>query len=97
MGRPKNFPLFGAFPPIYGLIGAYTYILWVRLARSGHNQFRAFAMIGFLMALQLVYAVLFGGQPTWVADVAGFVAGFSLSILVAPGGWTAFLRRVRNR
>ena len=66
----ENFPLFGAFPPIYGLIGAYTYILWVRLSRSGQNQLRAFRMIGFLMALQLVYALFFGGQPTWVADVA---------------------------
>ncbi len=93
----ENYPLFGAYPPVYGLIGAYTYILWVRLAKSGQNQLRAFRMIGLLMALQLVYALLFGGQPTWVADVAGFVAGFGLSILVAPGGWPAFLRRVRQR
>ena len=27
---PALMPLFGACPPIYGLIGAFTYLLWLR-------------------------------------------------------------------
>ena len=33
----------------------------------------------------------------WVADVAGFVTGFALSFLVAPGGPTRVLRHLRQR
>jgi hypothetical protein len=41
--------------------------------------------------------VLFGGSPDWIADLAGFGAGFGLSFLVAPGGPAAILRRLRRR
>lgn len=92
-----NYPLVGVFPPDYGLIGAFTYIQWLRLGQMGENQLRAFQMIGFLMAIQLLFALLFGADPTWIADVAGFCAGLLLSTLVAPGGWSAFVRRLRSR
>jgi membrane associated rhomboid family serine protease len=93
----RNLPLVGCYPGVYGLIGAFTYILWLRLGRAGENQLRAFRLIGVLMALQLLFALLFGGYPSWIADVAGFVAGFAISPLVAPGGWGALVRRLRQR
>lgn len=93
----QNVALFGVYPPDYGLIGAFTYIQWLRLGQMGQNQLRAFQMIGFLMAVQLFFALVFGGSPAWIADVAGFCTGLFLSTLVAPGGWAAFLRRLRNR
>lgn len=93
----RNIGLVGVYPPDYGLIGAFTYLQWLRLGRLGQNQLQAFRMIGFLMAFQLVFAVLFGGSPSWIADISGFVTGLFLSILVAPGGWTAFMRRMRSR
>jgi membrane associated rhomboid family serine protease len=89
--------LFGAYPPVYGLIGAFTFILWVRLGALNANRYRAFTLIGFLMAVQLLFALIFGSNPQWIADVAGFVAGFGLSFLVAPGGPTQMLRRIRQR
>ncbi len=92
-----NLPLFGAYPGVYGLIGAYTYLLWMRIGRAGGPRIMAFRMIGFLMAAQLVFGVLFGAQPTWIADVAGFVIGGAAAIMVAPGGWSAFVARVRQR
>lgn len=92
-----NMPLFGAYPGVYGLIGAYTYILWRKLAQSGANRIAAFRMIGFLLAIQLVFALIFGSQPTWIADIAGFVFGGAASVLVAPGGWRAFVARLRER
>ncbi len=94
VGNPA---LFGIYPAVYGLIGAYSFILWTRLGEGGGNRLRAFQLIGVLLLLQLVFALLFGAQPSWVADIAGFVTGFGLSVLVAPGGWAAVLERLRAR
>lgn len=79
--------LIGAFPGVYGLIGGFTYLMWLRLGELGANQLRAFSLIGVLMAIQLLFAVLFGGDGTWIADVAGFAWGFLISFVVSPGGW----------
>ncbi len=34
--------LIGGYPPDYGLIGAYSFLLWVQLAGAGTNTLRAF-------------------------------------------------------
>lgn len=90
-------PLLGAYPAAYGFIGAYSYILWVGLGAIQQNQFRAFSLIGFLLAIQLVFGLLFGGGPDWVADVAGFVAGFITAMLLRPGAIPRLLSRLRAR
>ncbi|MDZ7905720.1 MAG: rhomboid family intramembrane serine protease [Cypionkella sp.] len=90
-------PLMGAYPGDYGLIGAFTFLLWVKLAGTGANQLRAFTMIGFLLGVQLVFGLLFGGGPEWVADVTAFVAGFALSFVAVPGGWQRVRARLRQR
>lgn len=94
---PGNVALFGAYPPVYGLIGAFTYLMWLRLGQLGQNQYRAFQLIGVLLGIQLFFALVFGGSPAWIADVAGFAGGLAVSPLVAPGGWQAFMRRMRQR
>ncbi|MEM9551279.1 MAG: rhomboid family intramembrane serine protease [Pseudomonadota bacterium] len=86
-------PIVGAFPPVYGLIGAYTFMLWRSYDVIGANKARAFTLIGFLMGIQLVFGLLFGRSNDWVADLAGFATGFALSFVVSPGGW----RRLRDR
>ena len=93
-------PLIGAFPAIYGLIGAMTFIMWTAARMRGENQFRAFSLIAFLLGVQLLFRMLFGGADDWVADIAGFVAGFALSVGLAPGGparAAAVLDRIRRR
>jgi rhomboid protease GluP len=80
-------PLVGGFPGVYGLIGAFTYLLWLRLGELGAQQVRAFTLIGFLMGIQLVFGLLFGVQNDWLADVFGFATGFLLSFVVSPGGF----------
>lgn len=90
-------PLIGTFPAVYGLIGAFTFLLWVRLAQTGGSQARAFTLIGLLLGIQLVFGVLFGGNWEWVADLAGFGAGFLLSFVVSPGGWRRVVARLRDR
>lgn len=90
-------PLIGGYPPVYGLIGGFTFLLWVNLAAVGANKYRAFTMIGFLLGVQLVFGLLFGGGWEWVADIAGFVTGFILSFVVSPGGWVRVKDKLRQR
>ncbi|MEJ2002852.1 MAG: rhomboid family intramembrane serine protease [Maritimibacter sp.] len=88
--------LVGAYPGAYGLIGAYTFILWAGLAGDMQGV-RAFGLIAMLMAIQLIFGLFVGGGPGWVAEFSGFTAGFALAFLVSPGGWQALLRRLRQR
>jgi membrane associated rhomboid family serine protease len=90
-------PLVGGYPAVYGLIGAYTFILWVRLGREGAPQVRAFTLIAALLFIQLVFGLLFGGGPDWIAEIGGFGAGFLLSFVVSPGGWARVVARLRQR
>lgn len=91
------FPLVGGFPAVYGLIGAYSFILWLSFGAVGENQYRAFTLIGMLMGIQLLFAVLFGTGNDWVADIGGFATGFALSFVLSPGGWGRLLQRIRRR
>lgn len=90
-------PLIGAYPAVYGLIGAFTFLLWVNLAAKGANQYRAFSLIGLLLGIQLLFGLLFGGGFEWVADIAGFATGFVLSFVVSPGGWARVKAKLRRR
>ena len=48
---PTTGPLLGGFPAAYGLIGAYTMLLWTALAGTGDTQLKAFSLIAILMGL----------------------------------------------
>lgn len=100
-------PLFGAFPAVYGLIGALSFLLLFGL---GATPGRAFALIGGLMAIQLIFGVIFAVLPlifpsmgesgiswNWIADLSGFAAGFGLSFLVSPGGFARLRARLLQR
>jgi membrane associated rhomboid family serine protease len=89
--------LIGAYPAVYGLIGAFTFLIWTRLALVGANRLRAFSLIGMLLAIQLVFGLLFGGGWDWVADIAGFATGFLLSFVVSPGGFRRVVEMIRQR
>ncbi|WP_284162647.1 rhomboid family intramembrane serine protease [Frigidibacter sp. SD6-1] len=89
--------LIGGYPAAYGLIGAFTFLIWARLRSTGDNSARAFMLIGTLLGLQLLFGMLFGGAPDWIADLAGFAAGFGLSFLLVPGGPQQVLARLRRR
>ncbi|MFP4303846.1 rhomboid family intramembrane serine protease [Rhodosalinus sp.] len=88
--------LLGAFPGVYGLIGAFTWLLWMRLGQMGAQQIRAFTLIGVLLGIQLIFGLLFGPYNDWIADLAGFGAGFLMSFFVSPGGWTRLRARMRR-
>ncbi|WP_095589520.1 rhomboid family intramembrane serine protease [Actibacterium ureilyticum] len=95
LGDPR--PLVGGYPAVYGLIGAFTYLLWVRAGQTGESQLRAFSLIGFLLGIQLLFGLLFGSSNDWVADIAGFVTGFVMSFGVSPGGFARLRAQLRHR
>lgn len=91
------FPLIGGYPGVYGLIGAFTFLMWVDAGRRGTSQGRAFGLIGALLAIQVLFGALSGDFGNVVADLSGFAAGFLLSFLVSPGGWSRVMAKLRQR
>ncbi|WP_299618253.1 rhomboid family intramembrane serine protease [uncultured Tateyamaria sp.] len=89
--------MIGAYPSVYGLIGAYTFLLWQRQVATGGPQAQAFTLIGFLMGIQLVFGIFFQVGYTWVGELAGFVVGFALTAFVLPGGMARLVAVLRRR
>lgn len=91
-------PLFGAYPADYGLVGGFTYLMWLRLAGTGARQYRAFAMIGTMLGIQLIFGLLFDGSgQEWIADFTGFAVGFVMTVVLVPGGISHLRDRIRQR
>ena len=90
-------PLIGAYAGAYAMIGAYTYLLWLKLGLMGERQIRAFSLIGFLMGVQLLFGALFGAAADWIADVTGFRTGLGLAVFLIPGGLARLRDRLRHR
>ncbi|MDO5619932.1 MAG: rhomboid family intramembrane serine protease [Paracoccus sp. (in: a-proteobacteria)] len=90
-------PLIGGYPAVYGLVGAFTFLIWTRLAETGGNRLRAFSLIGMLLLFQLVFGVLFGAGTSWIAEITGFFVGFALSFLLIHGGLARAMALIRQR
>ncbi|TMM51097.1 rhomboid family intramembrane serine protease [Sulfitobacter sabulilitoris] len=86
----------GAYPPVYGLIGGYSFVMWQQLAGRGAEQYRAFSLIAVLMGLQLIWGVFFDVGLGWVSDLAGFVFGLCASVVLVPGGMARLLASLRR-
>ncbi|UWQ95233.1 rhomboid family intramembrane serine protease [Rhodobacteraceae bacterium M385] len=93
----SEYPLVGGYPGVYGLIGAFTFLVWMRAEAEGTGQMRAFSLIGMLLAIQLLFGLINGEFGSVVADFSGFVTGLGLSFVVSPGGWRRMLSRLRQR
>ena len=52
-------PLVGGYPAVYGLLGAFTFLLWARLGEEHANQFRAFTLIGFLLGIAVAIVLAY--------------------------------------
>ncbi|MGV6804307.1 MAG: rhomboid family intramembrane serine protease [Ruegeria sp.] len=93
----SDVPLVGGYPAAYGLIGSYTFMLWLSYGAAGKSRLNAFQLIGFLVGIQLLFGLLFGGNKDWFADIVGFGAGFGLSFLLVPGAFGRLLDKIRQR
>ena len=96
LAAPEGGWLFGSFAGIYGLIGAYTFMMWITLRVHRAPQGQAFHLIAFLMGIQLLFGMIFGGNSTWIADLIGFVTGFILSFFFIPGGLSRVIAMLRK-
>lgn len=100
----SNQPLIGAYPVVYGLLGAYTWILWLTAGATGQNRLTAFKLIGFLLLLQLTFRMIIpllydhdvDLGSDWIADLTGFIVGFSLSFVLAPDGRARIGRMIQT-
>jgi rhomboid protease GluP len=93
---PEGGWLFGSFTGIYGLIGAYTFIVWVSLRIQNAPQGQAFYLIAILMGVQLGFGMILGDNDSWIADLTAFVTGFILSFFFVPGGFGSVLELFRK-
>lgn len=89
--------LIGAYPGAYGLIGGLTHVLWNRSTGPWKERLRAFQLIGMLLALQVVYALIFGETVGWKSEIPAFVIGFGLALGLNRLGLNDPLRRLRQR
>jgi len=90
-------PLIGGYPAVYGLIGSYTFMMWLGLAGTGTARLGAFRLIAILVGIQLLFGLLLGGNKDWLADIFGFGTGFFVSFLLVPGAISRLRDRLRNR
>lgn len=89
--------LIGAFPAVYGLFGAFTWIAWMQLGALGAGRGRAFSLVAFLLGADVLLSLVFGAGHGWIADLAGCAAGFLLSFVVGPGGARRLHAAIRRR
>ncbi|MEM9813745.1 MAG: rhomboid family intramembrane serine protease [Pseudomonadota bacterium] len=97
MLRDTSGPLFGAWPPVYGFLGLFTWSLWITARRTGKNPWAAFQLVGVLVALQILFVLLFGARSALESELAGFAVAFVLAPLLLPGGITRLRARLRSR
>lgn len=89
--------LIGGYPAVFGLVGAFTFLLWTELAAQGANKLRAFALLGVLLVIRVAVGLWMGISADWIADVVACAVGFALAAVLAPGGWARLLERLRAR
>jgi len=94
---PNDVPLIGGYPAVYGLIGSYTFMMWLSYGSAGESRLRAFQLIGFLLGIQLIFGLLFGANKDWLADLAGFGTGFLMSFALVPGAVRRAIDKMRQR
>ena len=94
---PNDVPLVGGYPAVYGLIGSYTFMMWLSYGHAGESRLRAFQLIGFLLGIQLLFGLIFGANKDWLADLAGFATGFVISFALVPGAIARAIDKMRQR
>lgn len=94
---PDTYPVFGGFPAVYGLIGAFTFVRFSDANGLKQQQMMAFQLLAFLMVLNLVFTFVFGGPNTWMADLVGALTGFFLAAALNPGGIDQVIKTLRRR
>ncbi len=86
--------MIGAYPAVYGLLGAFTWLRFSQLTAEGENEFRAFTLIFALIGITVIFTLVgwlfegfqVGSPSNWLTRLAGFCVGFALTVVLAPDG-----------
>jgi membrane associated rhomboid family serine protease len=80
-------PLVGASGSIFGFFGALKRWEWRFLSSTGQSKGRFWSTIAGLTVLNLMLALFYPGEGAvaWEAHLGGFVTGFLIAPLLAPG------------
>lgn len=89
--------LIGGYPGAYGLIGAFTHLLYYGGVSGRWAGRQAFSLIAILASLGLLFSLLNGEFGRLTAELSGFACGFTLSFVLRPGGLRDLLERMRRR
>ena len=95
-----NSLLIGGYPGVYGLIGAFSWILFTNARNEGKSVLPAFRLIAFFMTIQLIYKIVYDTNNQWLAELCAYGVGFGMSYLLAPGArrrFESYLDRMRDR
>lgn len=93
----QTYPLFGAYPAAFGLLGAFSFVLYTQAGGMLSQQMRAFQLLGVLLVLNWIYVLFFGAANTWIAELAAAILGFAIAALRVPGGVALVLDKLRQR
>ncbi len=88
--------LFGGMAAVFGLVGALTWWRW-QSAPDAAARWRAFGLIGVLLAARLAFGLMAEAGHAWIAELAAFAVGFAVSSVIGPGAWTRLRARLRHR
>ena len=92
----STYPLFGGYPPAYGLIGGFSFVLFSRAEGLLSHQLRAFRMLGILMAINISFSFFSSGPPLWVAELCAAAVGFISAALIQTGGLASLVAKFRR-
>ncbi|MGB0798424.1 MAG: rhomboid family intramembrane serine protease [Planktomarina sp.] len=92
----STFPLAGAYPAAYGLIGAFTFVLFSRAQGMVRQQVAAFRLVGILMLINIGMSLVGGGPPVWLAELVGAMTGFIAAACLRAGGMKYILAKIRG-
>ena len=90
-------PLIGGYPPAFGLVGAFVYVLWMRLRASGQDGRVALVIFAFFTLVQVGYGLWFSPSIVWITQLLGLWIGTAMGWLLFPGRLGRILERVRSR
>ncbi len=93
----ETYPLFGAYPAAFGMLGAFSFVMYTQAGGMASQQMRAFQLLGVLLVLNWIYVLFFGAANTWIAELAAAILGFAIAAARVPGGVDLLLSRLRQR